>query len=412
MASDDASRPEPAARPGPRRPPSALRRWGTRLAVLAVLVGAGVGLVRLLPKKTLPIRGLSPQRGEVRDVVSSSTAGEVTPEHKATMRAEVGGRVLAVLYKSGARVRQGEVIVRLDEADLRARLFQAQASVTAAAGQLAQAEARIATLTRQAERARTLLQRGAGTAQLSEDADAALREAQKALQAARGQVAQAQGAAQVARVARERAEIKAPFAGLLTEVLPGIGDTLAMGAPVLEIMDDSRLHVDATIDEADAARVRIDQQAELRLDALPGETVRGRVSKVDPAVKRDLKGARTLGVEVEVLDVGRARERGLKPGMSANVDIVVARKDKVLSVPTSVIIGRGVSRSVYLLVPEGRYHRVKKTEVQVGISNWERTELLSGVGEADVVAATLNQKGLEDGALVQLQRGKDDGAAP
>jgi HlyD family secretion protein len=277
--------------------------------------------------------------------------------------------------------------------------------VNAVGAQIAQSQARLGLLRRQAERARTLLQRGAGTAQLSEAAEAAVREAGEAARALTAQLDQARATLEAARLARVHADLTAPFTGLLTEVLPNIGETVAPPAPVFTLIDDRRLHVDATIDEADAAKVRPGQEAELKLDALPDQIVPGRVARVDPAVKRDLKGARTLGVEVEVLSVDQARRLGLKPGMSANVDIVVAERRDVLYLPTAAVVGRGVNRAVYVLAPEGRYHRARKRTVQIGVSNWDRTEILSGVGPDERVAATLNVKGLDDGVLVQIEKG-------
>ncbi|MCS6915339.1 MAG: efflux RND transporter periplasmic adaptor subunit [Myxococcales bacterium] len=377
-------------------------RWIPRLAGL-LIVGLAVGVgMRLLPRKAVPVHAVRPVRGEVRDVVSSATAGEVRPLARALVRAELGGRVEAVLHRAGERVQEGEVVVRLDSAELQARTAQAYAAVEVARGQLAQATERLAMLRRQAERARGLFRQGAGTAQISEDAEAAVREAEHAQATVRAQLHQAQAALMSARVQQSRAQIVAPLTGLLIEVFPEVGETLSPGAPVLEIIDDSRLHVEASVDEADAARVRPGQQVELRLEALPNQPIRGRVLRVDPVVKRDAKGARTLGVDVEVEDTAEAQRRGLRPGMSANLDIVVARKLDVLSLPTSTIVGRGVRREVYVLRPEGRLHRAERRTVQVGLSNWEWTEITAGVGPNDLVAASLNQKGLEDGALVRL----------
>jgi HlyD family secretion protein len=165
-------------------------------------------------------------------------------------------------------------------------------------------------------------------------------------------------------------------------------------------MDDSRLHVDATVDEADAARVQVGQAAELRLDALPERTFFGKVARVDPMIKRDLKGARTLTVEVEVANVAAARSAGLKPGMSANVDIIVAEKPKVLAVPSNIIVGRGVSRFVYVVEPNGAQFRARKQTIGVGLANWDRTEVTSGLGAEAMLVSSLNEKGLEDGVAV------------
>mgnify|MGYP000685733660 CR=1 FL=1 len=81
-------------------------------------------------------------------------------------------------------------------------------------------------------------------------------EAAQSVQAIASQKAQALAALAVARVARSRADVVAPFAGVLTDVPVHLGESLPPGAPVLQIMDDTRLHVDATVDEADAAKVQ------------------------------------------------------------------------------------------------------------------------------------------------------------
>lgn len=382
--------------------PSRIFVWvGRAVLILALIVGAFVAR-RLWPERPLRIRAATVSMGKVRDVVSSSTAGEVAPENHATLRAEVGGQVLAVAKRRGERVKKGELMVRIDPTDLDVKLRQAQAAVTTAEAQVQQAAARVETIKRQSERAQKLLEGGAGTAQVSEDTAAALLETSRALQTVQSQREQALAQLLAARVARGRADIAAPFDGLLTDVHIQLGDSVAPGAPVLRLIDDSRLHVDATIDEADVARVRPGQSAELHLDALPEKNIVGRVSRTDPSIKRDLKGARTLTVEVEVADLVQARAAGLLPGMSANVEILVADKTGVLAVASNLIVGRGLNRYVYALIPEGRYHRVKKRPIEVGLSNWERSEIVRGLQAGELLAASLNEKGLEDGVLIEV----------
>jgi HlyD family secretion protein len=316
------------------------------------------------------------------------------------VRADLGGQVVAVHFERGARVRKHDLVVALDPADLNARLQQAHAAVASAEAQRLQAMARLTTLRRQAQRAQVLTERGAGTAQVSEDAQSAVQEATQAVQAATSQHASALAALEVAKVARMHADIRAPFDGVLTDVPVHLGESLPPSSPVLHLIDDGRLHVDASLDEADAARVKEGQSASLHLDALPDRNIAGRVTRVDPVVKRDLKGARTLTVEVEVEGLPQARALGLRPGMSANVEILVAEKRDVLAIPSNAIVGRGVNRFVYLLEPEGRFFRAKHRNVEVGISNWERTEISSGLSAGALVVLSLNEKGFEEGKLV------------
>jgi HlyD family secretion protein len=386
-------------------------RRGLQVA-LAVLAAIGVaGAIKWWPRRLPTVRVVRVVVGGVRDVVSSSSAGEVTPAMHATVRSEIAGRVLAVNRQRGARVAKNEVIVQLDPADLDARLRQAQAAVDAATAQQAQAEARFGTLRRQAERAQLLAQAGAGPLQISEDARAAVQEGGSALKAAEGQKAQALAALQLARVQRSRCEVAAPFDGVLTEVAANPGDSLPPGVPVFQIVDDTRLHVDAVVDEADAVRVVVGQSAELHLDALPGRGIAGRVAQVDPVIKRDLKGSRSLTVEVEVVDLAAARRAGLLPGMSANVEILVAEKQHVLAVPSNVIVGRGVSRYVYRLQAQGAAYRVQRQPVEIGLANWDRTEITAGLAEDALVVTSLNEKGLEDGATVAIDKAASDPSA-
>ncbi|HEX7488174.1 MAG TPA: efflux RND transporter periplasmic adaptor subunit [Anaeromyxobacteraceae bacterium] len=388
---------EPTPRLAPGR---SLRKrrspWPVRIAILLALLVAGGLLIRGARKKPLAVEAAAVERGMVRDEISSSAAGEVMAERKATVRAELSGRVLAVKHRRGERVRRGEVVVALDAADLEARSQQAQATLAAQRAQLAQAEAHAEAAQRTAERERRLAEHGAETAKMAEDAAAQAREAQAAVEVARGQLAQSAAALQVARVARSHAELTAAFDGLLADVFVDPGDEVQIGGTIFELVDDARLHVEATIDEADIGRVKVGQPATLRLDALPDHPIAGVVSKLDPTVRKDEKGARTLRLEVEVSDLPRAVAAGVRPGMSANVDVRVAEKDDVLSLPTNVIIGRGTKRSVFL-IDQGV---ARERSIQIGMSSWERTEIASGLAQGDRVVANLNAKGLVDGAAV------------
>jgi len=377
----------------PRRKRS---KWPGRLVLLGLVAAGGAYLPRLMRKKPLAVSSVKVERATVRDEVSSSTAGEVVPERHATVRAELAARVTSVRHKRGDRVKAGEVIVTLDAGDLAARVLQAQATLASQEAQLAQARARKESAQRSADRAQRLAERGAGTTQLSEDAAAVVRESIEAVRAAEGMVAQSEASLKLARVSRSKAELTAPFDGLLVEVIPDPGEELSPAAPVFEIIDDARLHVDASIDEADVGRLKLGQAATLKLDALPDRPIAGTLQKIGPAVRKDVKGARTLPVEVQVNDVQAATALGVRSGMSANVDIRVAEKPDVVSLPTNVIIGRGAKRSVYRI--EGGAAKLRP--VEVGLSNWDRTEITGGLAVGDEVIATLNLKELEEGARV------------
>jgi len=381
-----------------RTPHPSLARW---VAGLTALAAATLATALALRTDPVAVATVAVERGVVTDEVSSASAGEVEAARSATLRAELSGSVTRVPHRRGDRLRAGDVVVSLDASDLDARLLQAEAVAGARRAQVAQAVARATATQVTAVRQRALAERGAETPQRADDAEAEAAEAEAAAQAAEAQLREARAAVTVARVARAKAELVAPFDGVLSDLRVDLGDHVQPGTMVAELVDDSALHVVATLDEADIGRVRLGHAAALRLDALPGAPLAGRISRLGPTVLKDEKGARTLRFEVEVHDPGAARAAGLRPGMSANVDVRVAAREGVLSVPTSVVVGRGARRTVYRV--EGGVARERP--IEVGLSGWDRTEVTSGLEEGDVVVSDLNVKGLASGLRVKAPAG-------
>ena len=99
-------------------------------------------------------------------------------------------------------------------------------------------------------------------------------------------------------------------------------------------------------------------------------------------------------------DLEAAAKKGLRPGMSANVDVRVAEKENLVSLPTNVIVGRGTKRTVYVVDEKGF---ARERQVQVGLTSWERSEIITGVNEGQQVISSLNAKDLADGVLVKVK---------
>ncbi|MHB1844689.1 MAG: efflux RND transporter periplasmic adaptor subunit [Deltaproteobacteria bacterium] len=361
-----------------------------RLLVWPLLIAAIVAALLLWPKPPLTVQTARVLRGEVKDVVTSAVAGEVKPDREAQVRSELSGTVARLLARRGDRVAEGQVVVRLDPRELDARVDEAKAQLEVARAALAQAQAQEAQAKPTADRLGRLERQGAATPDQAERARALSAEAAAAIQSARAQIDQAQAALELAKLSRQKADIAAPFAGALQQLYPEVGAELTPGAPAFDLTGTEATHVETSIDEADAARVALGQPAELTLDAYPGVRFLGKVSLVAPAVAPDprLGSTRSLPIWVAVEPDPR-----LRIGMSSTVEIIVARKVDVLFVPSQVVVGRGAERSVYRL----SNGVVKKAQVTVGISNWERTEIRSGLGEGDLVVTSLDAAGLADG---------------
>jgi HlyD family secretion protein len=161
---------------------------------------------------------------------------------------------------------------------------------------------------------------------------------------------------------------------------------------VLEIMSLDRLYVSAPIDERDAARLAPGLPARVTIDTYPGVVWDGQLARVAPLIEEAKEQNRTIEVEVDLpLVVGKPQPR---PGMTADVEIVLDRRDTVLRVPTfAVTEGQRV-----LVVEAGR---AVSREVSTGVRNWQWTEVRSGLAEGQTVITSLDRAGLKAGSAVR-----------
>jgi RND family efflux transporter MFP subunit len=235
-------------------------------------------------------------------------------------------------------------------------------------------------------------------------AEAALRAAQAGLAqntikqrqvAEAGQsVKQSEAALAQSRAQLAKAFIRTPISGTVLQLTQQQGETIAAGlsAPTLIVVADlNRLQVDAFVDETDIGRVRLGQTAEITLDAYPDRKFKGRVAKI-------ASGA-TMQQNVVTYDVTIALESPehfLKPDMTATVNIIVARHENVLAVPIDAVKQDKKGPTVTLMTegPRGQ-SEFKPVSVKTGISDGDRTEIMEGLKEGDVVVVSGQLPGQE-----------------
>ncbi len=413
-------------------------RKATRvLLVLAVVVAAGVGwTVWLTRPREVSVRVIPLKRGDMVISVSATATGTVESEAEVNLRAEVPGRILRLLVDEGDRVARGQVVAELDPQEVEAQLALARTELATARARLEEEQAGVVMLrerirtrieetratreraARDLERLKGLHAEGAISRQqldqiqaefevavaaheaaLADRDQVAVKEHQVA--AARAAVAQREAQIRLVEVQRTRMSIRSPIAGLVTRRLAnegevvglGGGSTITLGGPLFTLVDVDRQYVRATIDEFDARQIRLGQEARVSLEALPGRTLRGRVYKISPAVSGERQEARTFSIRV-ALEEGKDF---VKPGMSADVEVIVARHGDTLFVPSQALLEREGKRWVYR-VADGRARLVP---VRVGENNWQSTEILEGLHEGDQVIGNPDMPGLADGAKVR-----------
>lgn len=184
--------------------------------------------------------------------------------------------------------------------------------------------------------------------------------------------------------------LRAPFAASVGRVEMRVGEPAGATA-FIALVDVSSYHVDVPVDELDIAQVEIGQRTEIRLDALPGQTIGGSVTAIAPQATRSETGTTNYTVTV-TLDDGNP---DVRPGMTAVVEIITAEKDNALLVPRRALRVEGGRSYVYVPDPALRPRPGApgqpapppgvRREVEIGLSNSEVVEILSGLQAGDEV---------------------------
>ncbi|MBL8332486.1 MAG: efflux RND transporter periplasmic adaptor subunit [Rubrivivax sp.] len=301
--------------------------------VLVLLVAAGAAAMALAP------RTQEVQASAVMSAYPSArfaqlnASGYVVAQRRASVASKATGRVVELKVREGSVLKAGELIARLDDADVRAAIAQAEAAIAQAEAGQRQAEAQV----RQAQvelgnaeaewgRQQGLQAQGFISPQALDAVRRRVDSARAALAAAQAGVAQAQASQAQARaqmrvqqVARDNTEVRAPFDGVVLVKNANVGDMITpfssasgTSGAVVTMADLGTLEVEADVAEANVGKVRIDQPVEITLDALPDARFRGSVVRIVPTVDR-AKATVMTKVRFDRLD-----ERIL-PEMSAKV---------------------------------------------------------------------------------------------
>jgi HlyD family secretion protein len=276
--------------------------------------------------------------------------------------------------------RQNEVTsVQLAEATLKAAQDDLAALQNPSASDLAQAQASVT----QAQASLTALQKG-GTAASLASAQAQVTQAQASLDAltasgsdadiasAEAAVIQAQVAVDTARANLDQAVLTAPFAGVVSAVDVVSGSTISANTTAVTLVDQSKLHVDVSLSETDAAKVQAGQPVTLTFDALPDITLSGTVTSVAPVATEE-QNVVTYAVQVE-FDPGQA---AVKVGMSATADIQIDKATGALLVPSRAIQASGEVKTV--TVQQGDV--TVTVPVETGLVSDGKTQIVSSGGD-------------------------------
>ncbi|MCU0989834.1 MAG: efflux RND transporter periplasmic adaptor subunit [Xanthomonadales bacterium] len=291
------------------------------------------------------------------------------------------------------------MLLKLWNDDQQAQAALSQAQVALAAKRVDEVCIAAVNAEKEAKRQADLRARGFVSSSREEAARTEAEVRRASCNTAKADVAQAEARLKATRVEQGRVALYAPFDGTVAKIVGELGEYSTPSPPgvptppAIDLIDDSCLYVKAPMDEVDAPKIAPGQPVRVTLDALPGKHLPGKVRRVAPYVSAVEKQARTVDIEVDFAQPEAAGK--LLVGYSADVEIILDGRDKVLRVPTAAIQEGG---RVLLFNPDSG--KLEERKIRTGLANWEYTEVLEGLAAGDRIVTSLEKEGVKAGATV------------
>lgn len=292
--------------------------------------------------------------------------------------AKVAGSVEAVMVDIGEQVKAGQVVIRLDRTNFELAVNRADAALAASKSGVSQATVQLEHAKKEFRRASNLLAEKVIPQGRFDKAEAGYKAAQEALAGAKDQQNQAKVALQTARQYLKDTQIRPPISGVVVERSVEIGQSVAPGAPLLRILDQSKLHADVDLPEPDFARVTVGTLAVIDVDALRDQRFSGKVVIVNPMVDRK---TRTFRVRIETPNPTAK----LVDGMFARVKLS-ANQRTALAIERDALQRLPGSGTFYVFVVDG--DKVMKRTIKTGVIKDQYAEVLEGLREEEKVVTS------------------------
>lgn len=367
-----------------------LRGWLlTMVLVAGALLLARAFLFRPAP---LQVRIVRVQRGRVEETVSSTKAGSLRSRLSSPISVDAAGTIVALHARQGAKVKKGDHLVSLDARDAEAALAAARRELVVAESMREEAWARRTDALRERDRFRELLKSESASQSQLDQAETAADMTSAAAQAAEARVEAQKAVVRRAEIAVDKCDVHAPFSGIVAELYVEVGEWALPGKVALRLLDPDRIYVRAELDEVDLAGVRPGRAARVLLDPYKGRVISATVTRVAPYVSELQEQNRTLEIELEPRGGFEGLE--LKPGTSADVEVILREAPDVLRVPAQALL----EGDRVLLAGADGYAR--STPLKIGIRNWEYAQVLEGLSEGAPVIVSLESEGLKDGVRI------------
>ena len=307
--------------------------------------------------------------------------GTVRAGQSSQVASQMMGNILEIRVHEGDRVKSGQILAIVDDAQPRSRVEVASGAVTAAEKEVIVADSDLALADSTLKRYQQLSEKKSVSPQEFDEVKARYQSAEARRDMARAAQAQANAALAQTRTSLGYAQIRAPFAGVVTQKKADAGMLATPGLPIFTIEDTRRYRLEATIDESDIRIARIGQIVPVTIDALGKTDLSGKVIEIVPAAD---PASRSFLVKVELPSDTR-----LRSGLFGSARFPRGERTSLL-IPRSAIVGRGQLQGIYVIdanqIAGLRY-------ITLGKTSEERVEVLSGLqGGEKLIAAPGNRE--------------------
>ena len=348
--------------------------------------------------KPLAVELTTVTTGNVEATIVNTRAGTIKACQRSNLAPISGGQIAKIWVKEGDRVQKGQTLLELWNVDLQAHRELAQRQLTMSQERRRETCILAENARRESIRTQQLVEKGFVSSQRAEDADANARARQAGCDAAISDIKRAEAQIRVAQAGLDRAVITAPFSGVIAHISGELGEFTTPSPPgiptppTIDLIDDSCLYVNAPMDEVDAPKIKVGQEARITLDAMPNKVFPGKIRRISPYVTEIEKQARTVDIEVEFQQL---TEDILLVGYSADVEVILERRNDVLRIPTQAI---RQNNAVWVV---DAHNKLIERQLETGLSNWSFTEIRSGLKEGDQILISFDQNNIKAGVAVQ-----------
>lgn len=369
--------------------------------ILALSILSGILLWVYSQPKPVSVAVANVEKGLVESTVSNTRAGTVKACRRAKLAPTSGGLIYRLKVKESERVKKGQVLIELWDKDLVAQKEVATEQLASSVDRMHEACSLADAAESDMKRKAALRRRGFISAEGLENSLAEAKSKRAACNAAKADIRQADARIALADAGIERSTIAAPFDGIVAKVSGELGEFTTPSPPgiptppAIDLIDDSCLYVTAPIDEVDAPSIRIGMPTRITLDAFPGRHFQGRVARVAAYVLDIEKQARTVDIDVDFAD--KHDEQPLLAGYSADAEVILSSHADTLRIPTRAIL----EGSRVLVLENGK---LDEKEIRTGLSNWEYTEVLSGLKAGESVVVSLEKSGVKAGVAAVAEK--------